>query len=332
MSLSPLEKATSGALASALANALIYPLDLSKTLIQTLVKDRSSATCSETPKLLKYKNTIDVLIKIYRKRGLIGWYHGLWTLLLGTITQNFAYFYWYAIVKRLYARMYRRSTVTKPSTAAELLLGATAAAISQLFTTPIGVLATQEQTDPKLRSMMQLLHRAIAKGDICLLWKGLRVSLILTVNPSITYGLGERLRMALYGDKVRLRPQESFLLGVLAKLLATIATQPLIVSKALLQKQSEKESDMADTLEKDVDDAGMREAATDETKGPDEVEPAFDSFSEALSYLWETERFAGLYKGIAPQLAKGVLVQGLLFTFRDQIDMAMVRGFRKLNH
>lgn len=316
MSLSPIEKATSGALASALANVLVYPLDLSKTLIQTLVKDRSSPTSSEVTKPLKYKSTIKVLIEIYRKRGLIGWYHGLWTLLLGTITQNFAYFYWYAIVKRMYARIYRRSTA-KPSTAAELLLGATAAAISQLFTTPIGVLATQEQTDPKLRSMLQLLRRAIVKGDICLLWKGLRVSLILTVNPSITYGLGERLRVALFGNKKHLRPQESFILGVLAKLFATIATQPLIVSKALLQKQSEKSND---NLE-----AG-------EIRDPGEIEPAFDSFSEALSYLWETERFAGLYKGIAPQLAKGVLVQGLLFTFRDQIDMAMIKGFRKLKH
>lgn len=40
MSLSPIEKAASGALASAIANTLVYPLDLSKVLIQTQVKQK----------------------------------------------------------------------------------------------------------------------------------------------------------------------------------------------------------------------------------------------------------------------------------------------------
>ena len=90
MSLSPIEKAASGALASAIANTLVYPLDLSKVLIQTQVKKnkpKSGSNGIPTPPSesdledsvykqkvdedngLKYKNTIDVLTQIYKRRG-----------------------------------------------------------------------------------------------------------------------------------------------------------------------------------------------------------------------------------------------------------------------
>ncbi|RKP28773.1 hypothetical protein METBISCDRAFT_28792, partial [Metschnikowia bicuspidata] len=94
MSLTPFEKAASGALASAIANTMVYPLDLSKTIIQTQVKKRvPKATAMSESKLigsedsvyvqqiknneLKYKNSLDVLKRIYYKKGVLGWYHGL---------------------------------------------------------------------------------------------------------------------------------------------------------------------------------------------------------------------------------------------------------------
>lgn len=66
----------------------------------------------------------------------------------------------------------------------------------------------------------------------------------------------------------------------------------------------------------------------------DDDEVHFDSFPEALAHLWNTEQFKGLYKGIAPQLLKGVFVQGLLFMFKDQIDAQFVKflnGLKKKN-
>ncbi|RKP28584.1 hypothetical protein METBISCDRAFT_24956 [Metschnikowia bicuspidata] len=89
-----------------------------------------------------------------------------------------------------------------------------------------------------------------------------------------------------------------------AKSLATVATQPLIVSKAMLQKKhNRRPSDPLIVVVKD-----------------DKV-VTFNGFVEALEHLWHTERFTGLYKGIISQLVKGVLVQGLLFMFKDQLDM-----------
>ncbi len=42
------------------------------------------------------------------------------------------------------------------------------------------------------------------------LWRGLKASLILVVNPAITYGAYQRLREILYPNKVNLRAHEAF--------------------------------------------------------------------------------------------------------------------------
>lgn len=316
MSLTPLEKAASGALASAIASTLVYPLDLSKTLIQTQVVKKEAApsesvddsTYLPTKKdgKLKYKNTLDCLSQIYKKKGVLGWYHGLISSIFGSAAQNFSYFYWYTIVKRVYANLNKHIPNHKPNTATELFLGALAAAISQMFTMPIGVITTQQQTDKSSKSLLDLGRDILEQDGITGLWRGLRVSLVLCVNPSITYGSYERLKTILYGNKQYLGPLESFSIGVLAKSLATIATQPLIVSKAMLQKKS--------NVKKDKDGNVIVSAEGDE-------DVKFETFTEALQYLWTTERFNGLYKGIAPQLVKGVFVQGLLFMFKDQLDI-----------
>lgn len=333
MSLSPIEKAASGALASAIANTLVYPLDLSKVLIQTQVKQRKASKSNDSNKIptppasesdiedsvykqsldkdngLKYKNTIDVLRQIYRKKGILGWYHGLFSTVVGTAAQNFSYFYWYTIVKRVYANLYKNIPNHKPSTLMELFLGAVAAAISQCFTMPIGVITTQQQTDKNHKNVFQLIKEILDQDGVTGLWRGLRVSLVLCINPSITYGSYERLKQIFYGNKQYLNPLEAFSLGVLAKSLATVVTQPLIVSKAMMQKKSTSSS-------KDKKD---KKFSLEEDNHEDDIK--FDHFTDALAHLWHTEKFHGLYKGIAPQLLKGVFVQGLLFMFKDQIDL-----------
>lgn len=336
MSLTPLEKAASGALASAIANTLVYPLDLSKTIIQTQVKrkvapedpgsdygftsvDENSGGSAflkvdrKVPRKvrereLKYKNSIDVLQKLYAKKGVLGWYHGLFSSVVGLAAQNFLYFYWYSIVRQVYSRVSKTAASHKHLTAIELFLGALAAAISQLFTMPIGVITTQQQTDKKHRSLYQLAKEIYRHDGASGFWRGLSVSLVLCVNPSITYGSYERLKQIFFDGREFLGPLESFTLGMCAKSMATLSTQPLIVSKAMLQKKlADKESHKGE--------AGVAD---------DEEDIKFNSFVEALRHLWHTERLRGLYKGVAPQLLKGVIVQGMLFMFKDQIDMLFV--------
>ena len=54
--------------------------------------------------------------------------------------------------------------------------------------------------------------REIAHGEdgYSGLWRGLKASLVLVVNPSITYGAYQRLKEVLFPNKTNLRPLEAF--------------------------------------------------------------------------------------------------------------------------
>lgn len=145
-------------------------------------------------------------------------------------TIEFAYFYWYTVVRTLYVK--RLTTKGKLvgavqlSTAIELLLGALAGGLAQIFTIPVSVIATRQQlaggntdmapspsksysasvsnasksasksiskvADPNDPDSFLGVARDIMKQDgITGFWRGLKPSLVLTVNPAITYGVYE---------------------------------------------------------------------------------------------------------------------------------------------
>jgi hypothetical protein len=143
--------------------------------------------------------------------GISGLYAGMGGSLLGVASTNFAYFYWYTVVRRLY--MANRTLQASPGTAVELSLGAVAGALAQLFTIPVAVVTTRQQTMSKAerKGMMATAMEVINGEDGWTgLWRGLRASLVLVINPSITYGAYQRLREVLYPGKKTLKPMEAF--------------------------------------------------------------------------------------------------------------------------
>jgi hypothetical protein len=76
----------------------------------------------------------------------------------------------------------------------------------------------------------------------------------------------------------------------MSKSLATIATQPLIVAKVGLQSRPP----------------------------PARKGKPFKSFGEVMRFIVENEGLLGLFKGLGPQITKGVLVQGLLMMTKER--------------
>lgn len=114
-------------------------------------------------------------------------------------------------MRTLYTK-YSKSTAA-PSTAVELSLGALAGAVAQLFTIPIAVVTTRQQTANKIdRKGIFATGKEVIKGPdgVTGLWRGLKASLVLVVNPAITYGAYERLKTSLFPGKANLKPWEAF--------------------------------------------------------------------------------------------------------------------------
>jgi len=158
-----------------------------------------------------YASTWDAVNKIVAEDGLRGLYAGINGSLIGVASTNFAYFYWYSVIRGMYLRS-RRGGVT-PSTAVELSVGAVAGAVAQLCTIPVAVVTTRQQTQQKneRKGMIETAKEVIDSEDgVFGLWRGLKASLVLVVNPAITYGAYERLKVVLFPGKTNLRPWEAF--------------------------------------------------------------------------------------------------------------------------
>ena len=109
--------------------------------------------------------------------------------------------------------LYTKYRAGHPGTAAELSLGALAGAIAQIFTIPVAVITTRQQTQPKneRKGLLETGREVIAGEDGWTgLWRGLKASLVLCVNPAITYGAYQRLKDTMFPGKERLRPWEAF--------------------------------------------------------------------------------------------------------------------------
>lgn len=303
-----LEAALTGAVASAMANVAVYPLDLSKTIIQSQVS-RPDVTKSENGSKnvakKRYKNVLDCMISIFREKGIFGLYQDMTVTTVATFVQNFVYFFWYTLIRKFYMKsklsrprlLKNRGNSARPSTVEELALGVAAASISQLFTSPMAVVATRQQTvhsaeSAKFRNVIRDIYRE-NNGDLTAFWKGLRTGLALTINPSITYASFQKLKEVFFHDHSNdvgsLSAVQNFVLGVLSKMISTLVTQPLIVAKTMLQSAGSK----------------------------------FTTFQEALLYLYRNEGLRSFWKGVLPQLAKGVIVQGLLFAFRGELTKSL---------
>jgi hypothetical protein len=78
----------------------------------------------------------------------------------------------------------------------------------------------------------------------------------------------------------------------MSKALATIATQPLIVAKVGLQSKPP----------------------------PARNGKPFKTFTEVMRFIIEHEGAMGLFKGIGPQILKGLLVQGFLMMTKERYE------------
>ena len=80
------------------------------------------------------------------------------------------------------------------------------------------------------------------------------------------------------------------MLGAMSKALATIVTQPLIVAKVGLQSKPP----------------------------PQRQGKPFKGFVEVMRSIIQHEGPLGLFKGIGPQILKGLLVQGILMMTKER--------------
>ncbi|KAJ6531967.1 mitochondrial carrier [Mycena capillaripes] len=312
--LTPFGAALAGALGGCFSTAVVYPLDASKG------KSKDDLSM------------LAVLLRVFKKEGVFGFYRGFWATMLNTFSMQYAYFFFYSFVRNSYiSRLSRKlppgSVPPALSTAAELLIGAIAGALAQIFTIPVSVIATRQQvgreTAPKSGedvgddSFLGVAREIIDEEGVGGLWLGIKPGLVLTVNPAITYGVFERVKGLVIAAQVKagsndkLTPGLSFLIGAVSKTLATVVTYPYIMAKVRIQTRT----------------ADEEEAKTEHLELPVTHQPHHDHSKlkhpgaiDILAQVMQREGIVGWYRGMAAQITKAVLSQALLFMSKEQFE------------
>lgn len=325
--LTPLGHAFTGALGGVFSNSVVYPLDTAKTVIQATRTDKKGKGRDHPVRL----RMISLLRRIYQEEGISGFYKGYAATMLNTFSTQYAYFFFYSFVRSNYIKRITRklpagSPIPALSTAAELLLGALAGALAQIFTIPVSVIAVRQQlahnsvakqspehseVDNEKRgtsspsSFTEVAKKIIEEDGVVGLWRGLKPSLVLTVNPAITYGFYERVKsVLLMGSSTgKIAPLTAFTVGALSKTLATVVTYPYIMAKVRIQ--AGRENGDEDELPK-----------TTANRKPKEEKGAIG----ILTDVYSERGVAGWYQGMGPQILKAVLTQAILFVSKDQIE------------
>ncbi|GAA5916242.1 hypothetical protein JCM8208_003918 [Rhodotorula glutinis] len=313
-SLSPFGNAVVGAVGGVVSGAVVYPLDTVKTRIQTEISaiEEAIATATTAPSLkrpnapqhLPHKHTTarQMALRILKEGGAKAFYRGFGANMLNSFSMQFAYFYFYTLVRTTYQKKFPLAAMT---TATELLLGALAAALGQVFTIPVSVIATRQQLAKKHLSFRRAIAHILRDDGITGLWRGLKPSLVLCVNPAITYGMFERIKTLSLKPGEKMTPLKAFVVGALSKTLATVVTYPYIMAKTRLQAGDD-----------DEDDDVTWEARHSKGKPKERYNGAID----CLQQVYSEEGFTGWYQGMQAQITKAVLSQALLFGIKDALE------------
>eukprot|EP00966_Prymnesium_polylepis_P088698 2052600-Prymnesium_polylepis.1 len=204
-----LAHATSGALASAIAFSLLFPLDQLRLRRQCLVRQESTADASARA----------VLRQVLRDEGVRGLYTGLPPSVFAIVVANFFYFFYYNLLRQ---RLQRRKSGPLSGSHA-LTIPALAGALNVLSLNPLFVVSARLRTAAAGETgTLAGCLRQLRREGVGALWGGVVPSLWLVSNPTIQYFVYERLKAALRKRANRnLTSLEIFLAGAVSKTAAT---------------------------------------------------------------------------------------------------------------
>ena len=220
----------------------------------------------------------------------------------------------------------------------ELTVGVAAGACSRALTTPIGNVVTRKQTASMLAEEVEKGVGDIARGikndkGIGGLWSGYSASLLLSLNPSITFFLQDFLRKRVIPEQKRHDPGAfwTFLLAASSKAIASTITYPFQTAKTRMQAgassgEDEDDEDLISLGERNVD-----YEVDKKLRGAQSVRRAAQrGVLGMVMHIVRTEGIGALYDGLFGELIKGFLSHGLTMVAKEAIHKMLFRFYLQL--
>ncbi len=275
----------------------------------------------------------DAAQKIYADEGgLSGFYAGIGPDTAKTIADSFLFFLAYNFLRQTRLRA-RGGSKNHLPVADELSVGFLAGAFSKFITTPIANIVTRQQAASMMFGGQSQTHRQSSIRKIALqirnerglqgFWSGYSASLVLTLNPSLTFLFFDTLKRLLVPRNRRSDPpaQATFLIAAVSKAVASTITYPFSLAKSRTQASSKSFS------ERKVDEIGMAnktgeklELISEKTK----AERPNNVFTTILGVA-RAEGLSALYEGLGGEILKGFFSHGLTMIVKQIVHRFIIQ-------
>ncbi|KAF7352808.1 Peroxisomal membrane protein [Mycena venus] len=320
MSESPAIHAVAGGAAGIVAMTATYPLIFLSTRAAVETKNESKARLPPWKHI--YRAHLNRLVPRPPTRP---WWTSSSAKVLSGCTPALARAYWASqsrTVRSVYYYFYERARGIVQrgkalTTGESIVMGIIAGSATTIISNPIWVVQTKQavqtlndaepsldSSQPKVvkkLSIAETVRAILREGGIQAFWRGIGPALVLVINPVLQYTAFEQMKNLLVARRTAklraagvatavaaLTDWDFFLLGALAKLIATSSTYPYIVVKSRLQ-------------------AGHAHALK------------YKSAIDGLLTILKDEGLQGLYKGIGSKLIQSVLTAAILFAGQRRI-------------
>lgn len=279
-----LSNALAGATSDAISSIILHPVDT--------IKIRTQADKKVTP-IIAIKEMIDEIIE--SKNPLSPW-RGVESKLYVSPQQKLQYFYTYSTLITLFKVLWSNGRM--PNTLEDIIIGYFSALQGTITTLPLSATMTKQVMDGKsAKPFWALFFELWNEHGFLSFYNTWVSSAILCINPAITFVIYEQIkRIRLTALNLPLNASissfEAFILGAIAKAIATIVTFPLIRSQTLQR--------------------------TWETSHPGEKQAP--GFLEIFPRIIKEEGFKGLYTGLETQIFKAVINSALMLMIKETIE------------
>ncbi|KAE8147593.1 mitochondrial carrier domain-containing protein [Aspergillus avenaceus] len=325
--------AVAGAVGAAISNLATYPLSLIIARLQTRKRRKPKKNSNSEGGEGKsedegvgdeeeYTDLIDAARRIYAQEGIGSFYKGLAQDTAKTVADSFLFFLAYGFFRqrRINARFGHGRRGNKHVVLPvldELAVGVLAGAFAKLFTTPLANIVARKQTSEDSASTSDIAARIRAEKGLKGFWSGYSASLILTLNPSITFFLNEFMKYSLLPRDKRGKPSAitTFLLAAISKSAASSITYPISTAKTRAQVTSSSQDPSTKNANNGTKD--------DSDEGLSLVPPVI---SNVVS-IAHAEGISALYAGLPGEVLKGFFSHGFTMLAKDAVYSIIVKSY-----
>ena len=242
-----------------------------------------------------------------------------------TIADSFLFFLAYNFLRQSRIQSFKSSRKQLP-VLEELSVGFLAGAFSKFLTTPIANIVTRKQTSSMLTarspdkdtgqgSVRSIALQIQSEKGLPGFWSGYSASLVLTLNPSLTFFFYETLKRILLSRDQRSQPstQATFFLAAISKGLASTITYPFSLAKSRLQASSSRGYDPPTVK-----------------LGPQRARRVQDNVFTVIVQIVQSEGIGALYEGLGGEILKGFFSHGITMIVKEVVHKFVIRLYYTL--